>query len=102
MSEPGSGSDVVSMRTRADKKGDRYVLNGSKTVRALAHRYVLAANLHSEARLRSYRVPQPTHTRQWITNGDHAGTLIVCASHYWSRAGLTRADGPSTRVLASH
>src|SRR5690242_20665651 len=30
MSEPGSGSDVVSMRTRAEKKGDRYVLNGSK------------------------------------------------------------------------
>jgi isovaleryl-CoA dehydrogenase len=30
MSEPGSGSDVVSMRTRADKKGDRYVLNGNK------------------------------------------------------------------------
>jgi isovaleryl-CoA dehydrogenase len=30
MSEPGSGSDVVSMRTRADKKGAKYVLNGSK------------------------------------------------------------------------
>ncbi len=30
MSEPGSGSDVVSMRTRADKRGDRWVLNGSK------------------------------------------------------------------------
>jgi len=30
MSEPGSGSDVVSMRTRADKKGDRYLLNGNK------------------------------------------------------------------------
>jgi isovaleryl-CoA dehydrogenase len=30
MSEPGSGSDVVSMRTRAEKRGDRYVLNGSK------------------------------------------------------------------------
>ncbi len=30
MSEPGAGSDVVSMKTRADKKGDRYVLNGSK------------------------------------------------------------------------
>jgi isovaleryl-CoA dehydrogenase len=30
MSEPGAGSDVVSMRTRADKKGDRYVLNGGK------------------------------------------------------------------------
>jgi isovaleryl-CoA dehydrogenase len=30
MSEPGSGSDVVSMKTRAEKKGDRYVLNGNK------------------------------------------------------------------------
>lgn len=30
MSEPGAGSDVVSMRTRADRVGDRYVLNGSK------------------------------------------------------------------------
>ncbi len=30
MSEPGAGSDVVSMRTRAEKKGDRYVLNGNK------------------------------------------------------------------------
>ena len=30
MSEPGSGSDVVSMRLRADQQGDRYTLNGSK------------------------------------------------------------------------
>ena len=30
MSEPGAGSDVVSMRTKAIKKGDRYILNGSK------------------------------------------------------------------------
>jgi isovaleryl-CoA dehydrogenase len=30
MSEPNSGSDVVSMRLRADKRGDRYVLNGNK------------------------------------------------------------------------
>ncbi len=30
MSEPGAGSDVVGMRTRADKRGDCYVLNGSK------------------------------------------------------------------------
>ncbi len=30
MSEPGSGSDVVSMKLRAEKKGDRYILNGSK------------------------------------------------------------------------
>lgn len=30
MSEPGAGSDVVSMKLKADKRGDRYVLNGSK------------------------------------------------------------------------
>ena len=30
MSETGAGSDVVGMKLRADKKGDRYVLNGSK------------------------------------------------------------------------
>ncbi len=30
MSEPGAGSDVVSMRLRADRRGDRYVLNGTK------------------------------------------------------------------------
>ena len=30
MSEPGAGSDVLGMKLRADKKGDRYVLNGTK------------------------------------------------------------------------
>jgi isovaleryl-CoA dehydrogenase len=30
MSEPGSGSDVTSMQLKAVKKGDRYILNGSK------------------------------------------------------------------------
>ena len=30
MSEPGAGSDVMGMRTRAEKRGDHYVLNGSK------------------------------------------------------------------------
>ncbi|XP_011873017.1 PREDICTED: isovaleryl-CoA dehydrogenase, mitochondrial isoform X1 [Vollenhovia emeryi] len=30
MSEPGSGSDVVSMKLRAERKGDYYVLNGNK------------------------------------------------------------------------
>ena len=30
MSEPNSGSDVTSMKLRAEKKGDRYILNGSK------------------------------------------------------------------------
>lgn len=31
MTEPGAGSDLQGVRTRADKRGDRYVINGSKT-----------------------------------------------------------------------
>ena len=31
LTEPGAGSDALSLRTRAEKKGDRYLLNGSKT-----------------------------------------------------------------------
>ena len=30
MSEPGAGSDVLGMKLRADRKGDRYILNGTK------------------------------------------------------------------------
>lgn len=37
MSEPGAGSDVVSMRLRAEKRGDRYVLNGTKMWITNAH-----------------------------------------------------------------
>ena len=31
MTEPGAGSDAVGMKTRAERKGDRYILNGTKT-----------------------------------------------------------------------
>jgi isovaleryl-CoA dehydrogenase len=37
MSEPGAGSDVISMRLRADRRGDRYVLNGTKLWITNAH-----------------------------------------------------------------
>jgi butyryl-CoA dehydrogenase len=46
LSEAEAGSDAAALRARADKKGDRYVLNGTKT---------------------------------WITNGDHAGVMILFA-----------------------
>src|SRR5438034_2490704 len=52
MSEPGAGSDVVSMRLRADRKGDRYVLNGSKmwiTNGPDAHTLVVYAKTDAEA-----------------------------------------------------
>lgn len=52
MSEPGAGSDVVGMRTRADKKGDRYVLNGNKmwiTNGPVSDTYVIYAKTDPDA-----------------------------------------------------
>jgi isovaleryl-CoA dehydrogenase len=52
MSEPGAGSDVVSMRLKAEKRGDRYVLNGSKmwiTNAPAADTLVVYAKTDSEA-----------------------------------------------------
>jgi isovaleryl-CoA dehydrogenase len=37
MSEPGAGSDVVSMKLRAEKRGDRWILNGTKLWITNAH-----------------------------------------------------------------
>lgn len=56
MSEPDAGSDVVSMRTRADRKGDHYVLNGSKmwiTNGTLAETLVVYAKTDAAAGARS-------------------------------------------------
>ncbi|MCK0152355.1 isovaleryl-CoA dehydrogenase [Alcanivorax sp. S6407] len=52
MSEPGAGSDVVSMGLRADRKGDHYVLNGNKmwiTNGPDAHTYVIYAKTDTSA-----------------------------------------------------
>ena len=52
MSEPGAGSDVVGMRTRAEKKGDRYILNGTKmwiTNGPVSETFVIYAKTDMEA-----------------------------------------------------
>jgi isovaleryl-CoA dehydrogenase len=52
MSEPNSGSDVVSMRLRAERRGDRYLLNGSKmwiTNGPVAHVLVVYAKTDAQA-----------------------------------------------------
>jgi isovaleryl-CoA dehydrogenase len=51
MSEPGAGSDVVGMQTRAEKRGDGYVLNGSKmwiTNGTIADTVIIYATLDPE------------------------------------------------------
>jgi len=52
MSEPNAGSDVVSMKLRADKKGDKYILNGNKmwiTNGPDAHTFVIYAKTDTSA-----------------------------------------------------
>jgi isovaleryl-CoA dehydrogenase len=52
MSESGAGSDVVSMRMRADRQGDHYILNGSKmwiTNGPDAHTLIVYAKTDPEA-----------------------------------------------------
>ncbi len=52
MSEPGAGSDVVGMKLRADRKGDRYILNGTKmwiTNGPEAHTLIVYAKTDSQA-----------------------------------------------------
>ncbi len=53
LSEPGSGSDAASMKTRAIKKGDRYILNGTKmwiTNGPLANHFIVTAVTEPEAK----------------------------------------------------
>ena len=53
MSEPGAGSDVVSMKLSAKKMGDHYILNGNKmwiTNGPDAHTYIIYAKTDAEAK----------------------------------------------------
>ena len=52
MSEPGAGSDVVSMKLKAEKRGDKYILNGNKmwiTNGPDAHTFVIYAKTDTQA-----------------------------------------------------
>ena len=53
MSEPGAGSDVVSMKLSAKKMGEHYILNGNKmwiTNGPDAHTYIIYAKTDAEAK----------------------------------------------------
>jgi len=53
MSEPNAGSDVVSMRTRAELQGDKYVMNGSKcwiTNSPIASTFLIYAKSEKDAK----------------------------------------------------
>lgn len=68
MSEPNAGSDVVSMKLRADKKGDKYILNGNKmwiTNGPDAHTFVIYAKTDTAAGSKGITA--------FIVEGDSAG-----------------------------
>ncbi|CAL1549110.1 unnamed protein product, partial [Lymnaea stagnalis] len=52
VSEPSAGSDVASIKTRAEKKGDQYVINGQKmwiTNGSVANWYFVLARTSKDA-----------------------------------------------------
>ena len=87
ISEPGSGSDAYSMRARAIKDGDHYVLNGTKT-------FVTNARGVTCRRIRD----REARTGMWGVTLPHREGYAGLSSHAPSRARLTRANG---RVVSS-
>ena len=83
MSEPGAGSDVVSMKLQAEKKGDRYVLNGTKfwiTNGPCADVLVVYAKTDPEGRpARHHRVPD-REGLQGLLDGRRSSTSSACAA----------------------
>jgi isovaleryl-CoA dehydrogenase len=74
MSEPNAGSDVVSMRTKAVKKGDKWILNGSKCWFVFSHGF----------RVRAYGR---------ITNAPLSSTFLIYAK--------TGTEGPASKGLTA-
>ena len=96
MSEPGAGSDVVAMKTRAEKKGDRYVITGNKmwiTNGPIAETLVVYAKTDPETNVLDPVIRNPPSTgsydvvifdsrlpapRSLIANAPRCSPLISC------------------------
>ena len=94
-SEPGAGSDLASLQTRAVRDGDDYVINGQKMWTSTAHKSNWIFGLF---RTDSGRPEAPRHLVPCDRPG-HARHLRAGQSSRW--AGSTRRTRPSTRRCAS-
>ena len=102
MSEPGAGSDVVSMRTRADRKGDRYVLNGAKmwiTNGPVADTLVVYAKTDRTAGARGITAFIVEKTFQGFCRPARSSTSSACAAPTPARSFSRIAKCPRENVL---
>ncbi len=79
MSEPGSGSDVVSMKTKAEKKGNKWYLDILFARQARWSLCTLMRTGHWHVKFQMARVLNGN--KMWITNGPDADVLIVYAKN---------------------
>ncbi|MCK9380969.1 MAG: isovaleryl-CoA dehydrogenase [Sulfuritalea sp.] len=113
MSEPGAGSDVVSMKLRADLKGDRYVLNGSKmwiTNGGDADTLVVYAKTNAEAGLKGMTAFIVEKGFKGFSKGAHLDKLGMRGSNTYPlffddcevpAENVLGGEGNGTRVLMS-
>lgn len=73
MTEPGAGSDVAGIKTRAEKKGDEYILNGQKmwiTNGGVANWYFVLARTNPDP-----KVPASKAFTGFIVEADSPGVI---------------------------
>jgi glutaryl-CoA dehydrogenase (non-decarboxylating) len=82
LTEPGVGSDVAAMISRADKKGDKYILNGEKmwiSLASKAHNFLIVAKTDPEGGHRGMTAFLVERDMPGVTTGDIHGKLGVRA-----------------------
>ena len=87
MSEPNAGSDVVSMRTKAVKKGDKWILNGSKCW------YVDRTFVSSPRAFQCNEKRKQQGLMGRITNAPLSSTFLIYAK--------TGTEGPASKGLTA-
>jgi alkylation response protein AidB-like acyl-CoA dehydrogenase len=99
LTEPGSGSDAASIRTKAEKKGDKWVLNGEKlwiTNGGIADFFTVFANTDTdEGKMTAFIV---TRDMKGVTSGPHEDKMGLRASSTTTVI-LNNVEVPAENVL---